>query len=131
MSDDDEILLEEAKRRWGGTDAYRQSVERVEKMTREEVSVLKESGKKLAQELADAMDCAVESLRAQALVQKHYDSICVFYDCPVVLYRNLGAMYVDDSRFTTYYDAFRPGLAVWLRDAIEVFCDGKEFGQKM
>lgn len=124
MSDDDEILLEEVKRRWVGTDAYRQSVERVGAMTKEEVSALKESGKKFAQELANAMDCAVESSRAQALVQKHYDSICVFYDCPVALYRNLGAMYVHDPRFTAYYDAFRPGLAVWLRDAIGVFCDG-------
>jgi hypothetical protein len=30
----------------------------------------------------------------------------------------LGEMYVADERFTAFYDAVRPGLAVFLRDAI-------------
>jgi MerR family transcriptional regulator, thiopeptide resistance regulator len=30
-------------------------------------------------------------------------------------------MYVDDPRFTATYDAFAPGLAPYLRDAMAVF----------
>ncbi len=30
-------------------------------------------------------------------------------------------MYVDDPRFTAYYDAHRPGLAAFLRDAVVVY----------
>jgi hypothetical protein len=30
-------------------------------------------------------------------------------------------MYVDDERFTAYYDKRRPGLAQFLRDAVHVY----------
>ena len=33
----------------------------------------------------------------------------------------LAQMYVDDERFTAYYDKEQPGLAVFLRDAIFIF----------
>ena len=35
----------------------------------------------------------------------------------------LAQMYVDDERFTAYYDKEQPGLAVFLRDAIFVFTE--------
>ena len=31
-------------------------------------------------------------------------------------------MYVDDPRFTAYYDKIVPGCATFLRDAVQVFC---------
>ena len=31
----------------------------------------------------------------------------------------LAKMYVNDPRFRAHYDGIEPGLAVWLRDAIE------------
>jgi DNA-binding transcriptional MerR regulator len=34
----------------------------------------------------------------------------------------LGEMYVSDPRFTAYYDQIAPGLAVFLRDALRVYC---------
>ena len=34
---------------------------------------------------------------------------------------NLAQMYVDDERFTAYYDAKQPGTAAFLRDAIYIF----------
>lgn len=73
--------------------------------------------------MADAMELPVESAPAQTLIAEHYKGIQFFYDCPTEMYRNLGEMYVNDQRFTAYYDKFRPGLAVWLRDAINHFCD--------
>ena len=33
-------------------------------------------------------------------------------------HRGLAQMYVDDERFTAYYDGNRPGCAAFLRDAI-------------
>ncbi|GAB6087245.1 MerR family transcriptional regulator [Alkaliphilus crotonatoxidans] len=36
---------------------------------------------------------------------------------------NLGQMYVDDERFTAYYDKRQPGLAKFLRDAILIYTD--------
>jgi len=34
---------------------------------------------------------------------------------------NLAQMYVDDPRFTAYYDAETPGCAVFLRDAMRIY----------
>jgi hypothetical protein len=33
----------------------------------------------------------------------------------------LAQMYVDDERFTAYYDKKQPGLALFLRDAIHIY----------
>ena len=38
-------------------------------------------------------------------------------------HRGLGQMYVDDPRFTAYYDAIAPGCAPFFRDAINLFCE--------
>jgi hypothetical protein len=35
----------------------------------------------------------------------------------------MGKMYIADPRFTKYYDKHRPGLALFVRDAIDYFCD--------
>jgi DNA-binding transcriptional MerR regulator len=121
--DDVKKYQAEVKERWGTTDAYKQSTAKVAKMTKVEMEVLKEKQKKLTQKLADAMELPVESAPAQTLIAEHYKGIQFFYDCPTEMYRNLGEMYVNDQRFTAYYDKFRPGLAVWLRDAINHFCD--------
>lgn len=116
---------EEAKQRWGSTDAYKQSQARVSKMTQAQMMQLKEEGKKHTQALADAMDLGVASPDVQALIKKSHDGVNFFYDCSLEMFRNLGQMYVDDPRFTAYYEKFRPGLAVFMRDAINVYCDAQ------
>jgi hypothetical protein len=113
----------EVKERWGNTDAYRVSMAKVSKMTKAQMDKLKEDGKKFTQMLADAMGKDVSSPEVQELVKQHHAGIEFFYKCPPEMYRNLGKMYVDDPRFTAYYDKFKPGLAKWLNDAIQYFCD--------
>ena len=41
-----------------------------------------------------------------------------YYDCPYEMHSGLGEMYVTDERFTATYEAIRPGLAVYMRDAM-------------
>lgn len=121
--DDVKQYQDEVKQRWGNTDAYKQSMARVGKMTKAQMDKLKEDGKKFTQKLADAMDKDIQSKEVQDLIAEHYKGIQFFYDCSLEMYRNLGKMYVDDVRFTAYYDKFRPGLAMFVRDAIEYFCE--------
>ncbi len=40
------------------------------------------------------------------------------FDCTPETHTCLGDMYVQDERFTAYYEQIRPGLARYLRDAI-------------
>ncbi len=116
----------EVKQRWGNTDAYTQSMARVSKMTKQEMEKLKANGKALTQRLADAMDKVPGHPDVQILIAEHYNGIQLFYECPPTMYRTLGQMYVDDPRFTAYYDKFRPGLAVFVRDAITHYCNERE-----
>ena len=114
---------DEIKQRWGATEAYKQSMERVSKMTKAQMAKLKQDAKIFNQKLADSMDQPIDSAAVQALVAQHYDGIKFFYDCPLPMYRGLAQMYVDDPRFKATYDKVRPGLAVFLRDAINYYCD--------
>lgn len=115
----------EAKLRWGETDAYKQSMERVKKITKAEMGKLKQGQAALTQKLADSMDKGPSSGEAQTLIAEHYEGIRFFYDCPLKMYRNLGRMYVNDPRFTAHYEKVRPGMAAFMREAIEIFCKMK------
>lgn len=113
----------EVKQRWGNTEAYKQSMKRVGKMTKAEMEKLKKDSEILTGKIAANMDKGIENKEVQALIAEHYKSILFFYDCPLPMYRALGQMYVNDPRFTAIYEKFRPGLAVFLRDAIACFCN--------
>ena len=78
-------------------------------------------GTGLARLMSEGADVA--DPRVQALVQRHYDQIAVFWTPSAEAYVGLGRMYVDDTRFTATYDAFAPGLAPYLRDAMAVFAE--------
>ncbi len=66
---------------------------------------------------------AVTDPRVQALVERHYRWVATFWTPNREAYICLGQMYVDDERFTATYDAFAPGLAAYLRDAIAVYAE--------
>jgi len=76
-------------------------------------------GAGLAAAMADGT--GVESERVQALVARHFAQIALFWTPNAQSYAGLGQMYVDDPRFAATYDAFRTGLAPYLRDAIQVY----------
>ncbi len=78
-----------------------------------------EMGESLAAYLAEGL--AADTPRVQALVARHHAQIAVFWTPNRESYTGLGQMYVDDARFTATYNAFAPGLARYLRDAIAVF----------
>ncbi len=117
---------EEVKQRWGATGAYKQSMARVGKMSKAEMEELKKQQKELTQQLVEVIDKPIESDEVQELIRKHHQGIEFFYDCPLPMYRNVAQMYVDDSRFAAYYEAFHPGLAQFIYKAIQYYCDNQK-----
>lgn len=113
----------EVKQRWGTTDAYRQSQQKVSKMTKQEMDELKRKTEQLTAAIAEAMDKGPGHVEVQALIAKHYEGINFFYACDLVMYKNLAAMYVNDPRFKAYYEKFRIGLAHFMFEAMEWFVD--------
>lgn len=118
--------MEEAKVRWGNTDAYKSSMEKVKYWTKEDYQRFKTEGQKFGVSLAKVMDKDINSSEVMGLIEKHYRGTQNFYDCSFEFYRKLAQMYVDDKRFKSYYDKFRPGLAQWLHKAINIYCDLKQ-----
>ena len=116
----------EAKERWGHTEAYKQSQERVKKLTKEDFARIKKEGDELMKELVKNMDKSPESKEVQKLIAQHYNNLRTFYEPNLKLYRGLANMYVDDPRFRAYYEKYAVGLAEFMKEAIIVYCDERE-----
>lgn len=124
FSDEDQKQYQaEAKQRWGNTKAYKQSQERMKKMTKQDIANIKKNNELFLKKIVAASDKPVASKEVQALIAEWRAGINIFYDTSLEMCRNLGEMYVADPRFTKYYDKHKPGLAVFMRDAINYYCD--------
>ena len=113
-------LTEEAEKRWGDTDAWRQSQQRVSRLSKDDWIAIKAEGDALLEALAQAKRDGVKpgSDVANALAARHRASIERFYDCGDEMHRNLVQMYLADERFTRYYDDVEPGLAQFVHDIV-------------
>jgi DNA-binding transcriptional MerR regulator len=110
----------EAEERWGETDAWKQSQQRVSQFSKQDWMAIKAEGDALLAALAQAKRDGVEpgSADANDLAARHRASIERFYDCGDEMHRNLVDMYLADERFTRYYDDVEPGLAQFLHDIV-------------
>jgi DNA-binding transcriptional MerR regulator len=116
---DDEYAAE-AEERWGDTDAWKQSRQRVSDFTKQDWLGIKAEGDALLAALAQAKRDGVEPGSAQAdqLAARHRASIDRFYDCDDDMHLCLVQMYLADERFTRYYDDVEPGLAQFVHDLV-------------
>ncbi len=117
---------EEVKARWGNTSAYKQSQNRTSAWSAEDYKRVAQEYDAIATELATLMNHAVSDPEVQQLISRQHAQINQFYDCSLEMFRALGQMYVDDIRFRSNYNKHRPGLAVYMRDAIQSYCDRQE-----
>jgi len=111
----------EARERWGGTDAYRESARRTARYTKEDWLAIQAQTADLEQRWVAALDSGVpaESEAAMALAEEHRAQISQhFYECSYEIQVGLAEMYVADPRFRAHYDDQRPGLAQYVHDAI-------------
>jgi DNA-binding transcriptional MerR regulator len=112
---------DEAGRRWGGTDAYRESRRRAAGYGKADWEAIKAEADALIQALAQALRAGrpAGGDEATGLAEQHRQHISRhFYDCGYEMHRCMAAMYVGDERFTAYYDEIEPGLARYMHDAI-------------
>jgi MerR family transcriptional regulator, thiopeptide resistance regulator len=110
----------EAEQRWGNTDAWKQSQQRVSTFTKQDWVDIKADVDKLLADLAAAKREGVVpgSEAANELAARHRGSIERYYDCDDEMHRCLAEMYLADERFTRYYDDVEPGLAHFVHDII-------------
>jgi DNA-binding transcriptional MerR regulator len=119
---DQAALEEEARQRWGQGPGWAESQKRWKSYTKADTDAMHQEGGEIIEDLVAHMDRDPASPEVQAVIARHHGMICKwFFDCPKDVYRQIGDGYVDDARFTAFWDQFKPGLAVFVRDAIRAY----------
>ncbi len=117
---------DEVKQKWGNTEAYKQSMERASKMTKEDYEKYKHDSDVFMKRVAAIMDKGATSPEFQALIAEHFASLSTWYEPNFEMYRSLAKMYVEDPRFTAYYENYREGLARVFSEGMMYFIDQNE-----
>jgi DNA-binding transcriptional MerR regulator len=112
------LLKDEAKKRWGNSEAWRQSQERTRHWTKADYDRIKQDGERFTAELATLVGQDPAAPQVQLMIAQHRQGINVFYDCSDEIYEGLARMYVEDSRFAAYYQRFHPDLPQFLHRAM-------------
>jgi hypothetical protein len=111
----------EAERRWGDTDAYRESNRRVARYTKEDWLRNKAENEDWGRRIVALLTSGVpaDSPEAMDLAEEHRQLISRwFYECSYEMHTGLADMYLADERFTAYFENIAPGLAAYVSEAI-------------
>jgi DNA-binding transcriptional MerR regulator len=120
---------DEARERWGDTDAYQESARRTAAYSKDDWIHLKAEADTGLREFRDAMQDGEPAAgdRARALAEAHRQYLTRwFYDCSHEMHRGLAETYVADSRFRETFDTVAPGLAQYVHDAIVANADAQQ-----
>ena len=123
VDDNEQQYGEEAREKYGDERVNRSNA-KVLNMSREQYTELE----KLTEDLSETLKAAFEQgdpagELAQKACELHKRWLCFYWDdYSKEAHMGIAQMYVDDPRFTAYYDKIVPGCAVFLRDAVAVYC---------
>jgi len=116
---------DEAKRRWGGTDAYKESQAKTAGYSKDKWNDVLDGLNGVFVEFAECKRCgeSVDSNVVQQLVKKLQDYITAnFYYCTDEILAGLGLMYVCDEGFKKNIDKNGEGTAEFVCEAIKIYC---------
>jgi DNA-binding transcriptional MerR regulator len=123
-------IIEENEKKYGkeirekhGEDTIEKSYAKLMNMTQEQYTEVTKLNEQLMATLAEAFktgDPAGEL--AQKTAELHKKWLTYYWDeYSKEAHAGLAQMYVEDERFTAYYDKEQPGTAAFLRDAILIY----------
>ena len=120
-----EMHKDEAKEKWGKTDAYKEHAERTKNYSKQKWNDLAEGMDHIMAEFAACMRKVKtpDSAEVQNLVKMLQDHISEnYYLCTNQILAGLGQMYVADERFKSNIDKHADGTAEFICEAIEIYC---------
>jgi MerR family transcriptional regulator, thiopeptide resistance regulator len=112
---------DEARERWGHTEAYQESARRTRGYGQAEWDAIRREGAEIVDELVALMRAGepATGAAARALAERHRERLSRwFYPCSPQMHRGLAEMYVADERFRRNYEREAEGLATYFHDAI-------------
>ena len=119
---------DEARERWGHTEAYQESARRTREYGEAEWNEIRRE----ATEIVDGLSALrragepADGAAARTLAERHREHLSRwFYPCSPEMHRGLGELYVADDRFAQVYEREAPGLAAYFHDAILANAQGQ------
>lgn len=116
-----DAYADEARERWGSTEAYQESARRTATYGQAEWEAIRKESEEIYARLVARMQqgAAPTDPEVQAAVEAHRAHLeRWFYPCSKQMHKGLGEMYVADPRFAANLDKVAAGFAQFLRDAI-------------
>ena len=118
----------EARERWGATDAYREHEQKTKHYTKEKWAEANDGLMAIFAEFATCKEsgASADSAEAQELVAKIQSHITAnYYTCTDEILVGLGKMYVADERFKKNIDKYGEGTAEFAAEGIRVYVENK------
>ena len=124
LTDDNEQMYGTEIREKYGDDTINRSNKKIKSMTKEEYNDMEELSSQLNNALKSAFEQGDPSSElAQKVCELHKIWLSFFWkNYSKEAHIGVTQMYVDDPRFTEYYDQIAPGCAEFLRDAVLIYC---------
>lgn len=123
MLDENEAKYGREIREKYGEEEVARSNEKFMNLTAEQYAEVQELTEKVNEALRQAMESSDPAGElAQKACELHKQWLLYFWpQYSKEAHMGLAQMYVDDPRFTAYYDKIAPGCAVFLRDAMRIY----------
>ncbi|MEG1311666.1 MAG: MerR family transcriptional regulator [Romboutsia sp.] len=122
-----EKYKEEVEKKYGKSNAYKESKEKTSKYSKNDWENIMREADVIYEKLADLMDKNPSDDEVQELVEKWRNHINNnFYNCTIEIFRGLALMYVADERFTKNIDNYGDGLAQFLSESINIYCNNNQ-----
>jgi MerR family transcriptional regulator, thiopeptide resistance regulator len=120
---------DEARERWGHTDAYHESARRTREYGETEWNEIRREASEIVDGLAGLLRAGepADGAAARALAERHRDHLSRwFYPCSPQMHCGLAELYIADERFARSYEREAEGLAKYVHDAILANADAQE-----
>lgn len=126
IEDNEKKFGQEIRQKYGDS-AVDHSNQMLRGMTEEQFTAVQQLEEEMFKTLEQAMEHGdPASVLAQKSAQLHREWLSYYWHSySKEAHAGIAQMYVDDERFTQYYDKRRPGLAAFLRDAVHVYTGTK------
>ena len=104
-----------------GEEIVERTERKIRKLSKEKWESVRREGEAIARDLAKVADKDPADAEVQKIIERHHAWIENFYEVPKERYAGLGMLYTQNPEFRAFYDKHRPGLADFMRKAMEYF----------
>lgn len=116
-------LGEEAKSKWGKSEAYEESQRRIKNYTKDDWAEINSEARKIYEEFYENRFLSSDSKEISELVEKWQNHISkYFYECSPYMLKSLGELYASDKRYQNTMDEVGIGTAKAIINGIYAYC---------